>query len=82
MDAIMSVLDVVLNPLFTIIDGFVDMLVEMYKGQENIIKLAIVGAGASIAIAGTFTIIKKLSKLIIIAFIVLLMYILYTEYLQ
>ena len=67
--------------LLTALDGYLEDGFNFLMGQDLIIKVAMIFGGAIIIFLGTLDLVKRLSKLIFIAFVLFALYFVYTNYL-
>ena len=67
--------------LLDALDGYLQDGFNFLMGQDLIIKVAMIFGGAIIIFLGTLELVKRLSKLIFIAFVLFALYFVYTNYL-
>ena len=67
--------------LLTALDGYLQDGFTFLMDQDLIIKVAMIFGGAIIIFLGTLDLVKRLSKLIFIAFVLFALYFVYTNYL-
>ncbi len=82
MDFINNILDMpILQDILVALDGYLTDGFNFLMGQDLIIKLAMIFGGVIIIFLGTLDLVKRLSKLIFIAFVLFALYFVYTNYL-
>jgi hypothetical protein len=81
MDFILNFLDNgFFNSISTTMEGYLQQGVDLFKEQDILIQVAVLFGGAIIIFLGTFDLLKKLSKLFVIAIIVFALWFIYTNY--